>query len=207
MPKCNKCGNEIEYARIDGIIRPIHTNSSSCTGNKKQSVKQQEIKKEQNSFPNSVITSPKREAKTYSQKCFWCNDFVYHFTHGNGDYVLFDSLGWPWQIHECWEKHCLNKKGLLELKILDAKSQLITGVINQLHQEKEAITELNLATKLGITVHELKKFYKDVLKYEIVTYQIQCPLCNENVCYHSSNGESIIAFFIEMRYKRREINN
>lgn len=90
------------------------------------------------------------------------------------------------------EKHCLNKKGLLELKILDAKSQLITGVINQLHQEKEAITAINLATKLGITIHELKKFYKNVLKYEIVTYQIQCPLCNKNVCYHSSNGESIM---------------
>jgi hypothetical protein len=92
MPKCNKCGNEIEYRYIDGICRPIHINSG-CIGDKKEILGQQEIKKEQNSFSNSVITSPKREAKTYSLKCFWCNDFVYHFTHGNGDYVLFDSLG------------------------------------------------------------------------------------------------------------------
>ena len=37
--------------------------------------------------------------------CWWCGDEVFFHTNGNGDCVLFDELGWPWQIHSCWESH------------------------------------------------------------------------------------------------------
>jgi hypothetical protein len=30
------------------------------------------------------------------------NEPVYYHTQGYGDCVLFDSLGCPWQVHQCW---------------------------------------------------------------------------------------------------------
>ncbi len=27
---------------------------------------------------------------------------LFGHTNGDGDFVLFDSLGWPWPIHECY---------------------------------------------------------------------------------------------------------
>ena len=37
--------------------------------------------------------------------CWWCGASVYYHSNGYGDSVLFDSLGYPWQIHECWQRH------------------------------------------------------------------------------------------------------
>jgi hypothetical protein len=37
--------------------------------------------------------------------CWWCGEPVFYHTNGNGDSVLFDELGWPWQVHPCWEEH------------------------------------------------------------------------------------------------------
>lgn len=42
---------------------------------------------------------------TRPTKCWWCGADVYYHTNGYGDSVLFDELGWPWQIHPCWEEH------------------------------------------------------------------------------------------------------
>ena len=42
---------------------------------------------------------------TYPTKCFiagGCGADVYAHTQGHGDFVLFDDLGWPWQIHKCY---------------------------------------------------------------------------------------------------------
>lgn len=43
-------------------------------------------------------------ARTWKTKCFLtsaCHTEVWAHTNGNGDFVLFDGLGGPWQIHEC----------------------------------------------------------------------------------------------------------
>jgi ribosomal protein S10 len=42
---------------------------------------------------------------TCQMDCWWCSDEVFFHTNGNGDCVLFDSLGWPWPTHRCWEEH------------------------------------------------------------------------------------------------------
>ena len=42
---------------------------------------------------------------TWETRCFIsssCNKTVYAHTNGYGDFVLFDSLGWPWPIHRCY---------------------------------------------------------------------------------------------------------
>ena len=29
---------------------------------------------------------------------------LFAHTNGDGDFVLFDSLGWPWPVHECYAR-------------------------------------------------------------------------------------------------------
>ena len=52
-----------------------------------------------------VTESQLRESETRKTKCWWCKAEVYYHTNGYGDCVLFDELGWPWLVHECWENH------------------------------------------------------------------------------------------------------
>lgn len=50
---------------------------------------------------STVLGSP----STLKIICWWCPDWVYFHTNGNGDCVLFDEpLGPPWQVHGCWEE-------------------------------------------------------------------------------------------------------
>jgi hypothetical protein len=44
-------------------------------------------------------------ARTWKTLCFingGCGEEVFAHTNGFGDFVLFDSLGWPWPVHECY---------------------------------------------------------------------------------------------------------
>src|SRR5215470_12023590 len=44
-------------------------------------------------------------ARTWTTFCFingGCGEQVFAHTNGFGDFVLFDSLGWPWPIHDCY---------------------------------------------------------------------------------------------------------
>ena len=45
---------------------------------------------------------PLKHKLTTEIHCWWCDKKVYYHTNGNGDSVLFDSLGKPWTIHPCW---------------------------------------------------------------------------------------------------------
>lgn len=43
--------------------------------------------------------------RTWQTLCFingGCGEKVFAHTNGFGDFVLFDNLGWPWPIHECY---------------------------------------------------------------------------------------------------------
>ncbi len=39
---------------------------------------------------------------TWETHCLSCRKTVYAHTNGHGDFVLFDVLGWPWPIHQCY---------------------------------------------------------------------------------------------------------
>ncbi|HWY57926.1 MAG TPA: hypothetical protein VNZ03_25915 [Terriglobales bacterium] len=44
-------------------------------------------------------------ARTWTTFCFingGCGEQVFAHTNGFGDFVLFDNLGWPWPIHDCY---------------------------------------------------------------------------------------------------------
>lgn len=63
-------------------------------------------------FSRSVqdISIPKNfyEKVTYSRSCRNCGADVWIHTNGDGGWVLFDTLGYPWPIHSCfaiyWEE-------------------------------------------------------------------------------------------------------
>lgn len=42
---------------------------------------------------------------THSTTCWWCGAEVFFHRDENGGCVLFDFLGPPWPIHDCWEDH------------------------------------------------------------------------------------------------------
>jgi hypothetical protein len=44
---------------------------------------------------------------TWPTTCFidgGCGKSVFAHTNGDGDFVLFDSLGWPWPVHDCYAR-------------------------------------------------------------------------------------------------------
>lgn len=42
---------------------------------------------------------------TYPTTCWECGEPVFFYRSENGGCALFDELGWPWPIHECWQRH------------------------------------------------------------------------------------------------------
>lgn len=45
------------------------------------------------------------EAVTYLTECWECGQPVYFYRNEFGGCALFEDLGWPWEIHPCWEIH------------------------------------------------------------------------------------------------------
>lgn len=77
-----------------------------------------------------------REAETYTTTCWWCGAEVYYHTNGYGDSVLFDSLGWPWQIHSCWIDY---RKGQKALRKEFVSSTFSTQIIQQIEQYENSV--------------------------------------------------------------------
>ena len=40
-------------------------------------------------------------ARTYPTRCRWCGAKIFYFSCDCGSKVFFNSLGWPWPIHDC----------------------------------------------------------------------------------------------------------
>ncbi len=41
----------------------------------------------------------------YHTSCWWCGEQVFFLRSAYGGCALFDSLGWPWPVHACWEQN------------------------------------------------------------------------------------------------------
>jgi hypothetical protein len=115
------------------------------------------------STPKVSSTPQTDEARTYLTECWWCGATVYYHTNGYGDSVLFDSLGCPWQVHDCWENYREEKKNakLFELNVEKFKCLVLAGAIRKLQTERKIPTEKSVAAEMGISVEELSQHYKD----------------------------------------------
>jgi hypothetical protein len=111
--------------------------------------------------------------ETYLTRCPWCRDHVYYHTNGNGDTVYFDSLGWPWQVHPCWQQHWGTQKKrqrlLKRLRNLNNQMQqqrlMLLGILKKnagVLQKGTAsfpIKETTLAKWMGLTLKQLRHTY------------------------------------------------
>jgi hypothetical protein len=63
---------------------------------------------------------------TWRTTCFLrCDSPVWAHTEGNGDYVLFDSLGAPWEIHPCYRDR---SAGVLSFELDEELEQLLADL-------------------------------------------------------------------------------
>lgn len=63
-----------------------------------------------NSSKETIFVEEEREAKTHLTTCWWCGETVFYHTNGKGDSVLFDRLGWLWEVHSCWADYSSGRK-------------------------------------------------------------------------------------------------
>lgn len=119
-------------------------------------------------------------SETYSTKCWWCGAMVFYHTNGYGDSVLFDSLGWPWEIHSCWEKYWKEEKDRRrvinyysnEQNRAQQKRRIIMGAVRKLKGVTfgslsfDGATEEAVACQLGLSVYRLRRGYSDIYKVD-----------------------------------------
>lgn len=72
---------------------------------------------------------------TYLTKCWWCGERAFFHTNGFGDCVLFDELGWPWQVHACWEEHVAERSNALSAIDADLEAVGFDGRFYRPRQE------------------------------------------------------------------------
>lgn len=146
------------------------------------------------------------DAWTRKMNCWWCGESVFYHTNGYGDCVLFDSLGYPWKVHACWQDYWAGKKALRTalaptstLKSIMAQAQRyaksgqvsiyralmcpsgqqqysnqrIAVLAGAIYQSRFIPDELTVATRLGLTIEQLRTSYGDLYFIDRSTNGIQ----------------------------------
>ncbi|WP_430714231.1 hypothetical protein [Nodosilinea sp. AN01ver1] len=121
------------------------------------------------------------KAETYLTRCQWCRDHVYYHTNGNGDCVYFDSLGYPWQVHGCWQRYWQDAKQRRQaLALFRSRSKqdqqklvILLGILHSLCKTESRsllfdISEARVARAMGITKADLKRDYGHL--YSLTVY-------------------------------------
>src|SRR6185437_2752375 len=86
---------------------------------------------------------------TWPTVCFinpeHCRAQVFAHTNGFGDFVLFDRLGWPWRIHECYENRFMlaSTTSLSGLRTVQRTSEYLSTAISGAPPQK-AISPNNI---------------------------------------------------------------
>lgn len=186
---CVKCGQTIIMSELStGRWQPWETDGSSrhkCKPD--QHVSLQVLSSL--SYPSKFLD----KSETYLTRCPWCRQHVHYHTNGNGDCVYFDSIGYPWQIHSCWEEYWKESKDrqrvlkkLFKRNNLDQqKLRILAGVLQSVskvehgNQEIYKTSEANLARFLGISVEGLKEEYGHLYVAETQGVKL-CRFSNTN---------------------------
>lgn len=78
---------------------------------------------------------------TWRTPCFLpggCDQIVYAHTNGHGDFVLFDSLGWPWPVHSCYA----SRLDTLATGSINIGSTRVLSYNGQLHRPWDIVTPI-----------------------------------------------------------------
>jgi curved DNA-binding protein CbpA len=127
-----------------------------------------------------------QEARTYPRECeFGCGALVFYHTNGNGDKVLFDSLGAPWQVHKCWEEYwqeesarrrLLNDQNHNRQKLL-----ILIGAIREIENNGSVATEQIVASQIGLSVEQLKTGYRHLYTVAPVRSSYSAPVRGDHL--------------------------
>lgn len=97
---CYYCGGWVEFYTDEyGVVRPYGCacsdggNSGAATYLDVRTVRFDALE-----WGPIVVT----RRVTFAGSCPDCHAEVWWHTNGYGDWVLFDALGRPWEVHECW---------------------------------------------------------------------------------------------------------
>lgn len=105
-------------------------------------------------------TKPSSSKKSYPIKCWWCQTNVYYHTEGFNDCVLLDKLGYPWQVHECWEQYKHEKKANTpQTFTVQQRSCVLKLFIDKLQSPPY---EFSIASEMGTSVENLRNMYGDL---------------------------------------------
>jgi hypothetical protein len=88
MQLCNKCGGEIIFRNVAGVITPIHL-SGGCWN-----------MSQQHAAPTILRFEAHRDLCRHTP-CPRCESMVYFIRHNDGS-LWVDELGWPWPKHACF---------------------------------------------------------------------------------------------------------
>lgn len=120
------------------------------------------------------VTEPQlRDSETRKTKCWWCGAEVYYHTNGYGDCVLFDELGWPWLVHECWEEHRREQSESFYARVeitVHVRLAVLIGAVNQIQLLPD---ECSVAANLGISIEQLRRGYGDLYKVDPSTGAVE----------------------------------
>ncbi len=105
MTTCGGCGVALTFRYIDGRCVPLGCRCYSGGGRSSGWQRRVDVGRPW-SAGLGIVPWP----VTYPTRCFWCGEEVFYHTNGYGDCVLFDELGPPWPIHECWLSHREERK-------------------------------------------------------------------------------------------------
>ncbi|WP_066423348.1 hypothetical protein [Anabaena sp. 4-3] len=167
-------------------------------------------------LPKTTLPLPSllARAETYLTRCPWCREHIYYHTNGYGDSVYFDSLGYPWQIHHCWDKYWREKKDrqrvlntLSNLETLDQqKLQILIGILSSIVKVESnsqllyIIDETTLAERLGISVKKLKIDYGHLYKAEVQGIRLNISLPSKVAKNLQSISTNILSELISCKY-------
>lgn len=134
-------------------------------------------------FPSSLPKTASDDddnSETFPTNCWRCGAFVFYHTNGYKDSVLFDSLGWPWEIHSCWKKYWKEEKDRRrvinyysnEQNRAQQKRMILMGAVRKIKGITfgslgfYGATEEAVARQLGISIYQLRQDYGDIYKVD-----------------------------------------
>jgi len=99
MLKCNRCGGQITFRKVEGKTIPIHL-SGGCSGG----YGGRAVRYVAQPAPAKAVFDEPRSYLNPNAKCPVCGKSVFFYQSEHGGRVFFDDLGWPWPKHPCTDR-------------------------------------------------------------------------------------------------------
>ncbi|QLE51703.1 hypothetical protein FD724_29060 [Nostoc sp. C057] len=114
------------------------------------------------------------EAKTFPVSCPWCKASVFYHTNGFGDSVYFDSLGYPWQVHECFKRYWENKKASLKTNSNSSEINQLSAFFGMTANQQKRLILVGAARQIPNVIVGEFLIYK--IKEESLAKQMKIPI-------------------------------